>query len=447
MRAFANSFEKSSSYWQAREEYLSDIKQNKQQTTAELDIYIKDLVRRCQFTRTEVEARKIALLYHATVHFEVRKFVHNAKPEELTYDRMIEVAKAHERTCHEYQQHKQAHSAPVSGYQNPLIQTNALRKSFQKTRSCGKCGRSHPQGQCPAHGQTCHSCGKKGHWTQMCRTRRSSSSGRTPSPHPPNRQRRPSGGKPFKHQGGGGGNKGSGKFFKKGGTPGKAKKGNPPKKTHSLKLVISEEETVSKSVGVSGPAHPPKEKYSLAGPTHPPKEKYSLQTDSGKLRSNPFTCYALGNGNGSQVDDSNKKYKVYTDTDSDGKTEIITDIKFKFEGKVFAMEVKVDPGSETNCIPLSHFRRLFPQLCKTDGLPKETALEPTLAQFEAYDGGIMQAHGWTIMPTQNISTKKFHPVRYYMVEREDARILTSHATASWLDLVKVPTRLQNAKGK
>ena len=101
------------------------------------------------------------------------------------------------------------------------------------------------------------------------------------------------------------------------------------------------------------------------------------------------------------------------------------------------MEVKVDPGSETNCIPLSHFRHLFPQLCKTDGLPKETALEPTLAQFEAYNGGIMQAHGWTIMPTHNISTKKFHPVRYYVVEREDAWILISHATVSWLDLVKV----------
>ena len=101
--AFANSFEKSSSYWQAREEYLSDIKQSKQQMTAELDIYIKDLVRRCQFNRTEVEAHKIDLLYHATVHFEVRKFVHNAKPEEVTYDKMIEVAKAHEQTCHEYQ--------------------------------------------------------------------------------------------------------------------------------------------------------------------------------------------------------------------------------------------------------------------------------------------------------------------------------------------------------
>ena len=329
--AFANSFEKSSSYWQAREEYLSDIKQNKQQTTAELDIYIKDLVRRYQFTRNEVEACKIDLLYHATVHFEVRKFVHNVKAEELTYDRMIEVAKAHERTCHEYQQHKQAHSVPVSSYQNPLIQTNAVRKSFQKTRSCGKCGRSHPQGQCPAHRKTCHSCGRKGHWTETCRTRRNSSTGCTPSPHPPNRQRRPSGSKPFKQQGGRGG-KGSGKFFKKGGTPNKHKKGGaPPKKTHLLKLVISEEETVSNHVGISGPTHPPEEKYSLSGPTHPPKEKYSLQTNTGKPCSNPFICYALGNGNWSQVDNSNKKYRVYTDTDSDGKTEIITvNLKAKY---------------------------------------------------------------------------------------------------------------------
>ena len=29
---------------------------------------------------------------------------------------------------------------------------------------------------------------------------------------------------------------------------------------------------------ISGPIHPPKEKYSLTGPIHPPKVKYSLQT-------------------------------------------------------------------------------------------------------------------------------------------------------------------------
>ena len=75
------------------------------------------------------------------------------------------------------------------------------------------------------------------------------------------------------------------------------------------------------------------------------------------------------------------------------------------------MEVKVDPGSETNCIPLSHFRH-FPQLWSEDGNLRENALKPTLAQFEAYDGGILQAHGWIILPTWDINRdKKFYPVR------------------------------------
>ena len=135
---------------------------------AELDIYIKDLIRRCQFPQEEQESRKIDLLYHATAHFEVRKFVHNAKQDELKYDRMIEVAKAHERTCQEYQIHKQAHSmAPPSNYSNPLIQTSALSKSFQKgppKRTCGKCRYSHSHGECPAHGTTCSKCGHMNHW-------------------------------------------------------------------------------------------------------------------------------------------------------------------------------------------------------------------------------------------------------------------------------------------
>ena len=70
--------------------------------------------------------------------------------------------------------------------------------------------------------------------------------------------------------------------------------------------------------------------------------------------------------------------------------------------------------------------------------PKENALEPTLAQFEAYDGGIMTSHRWIILPTRDIrESNKFHPVRYYVVTREEARILISHATATWLGLVKV----------
>ena len=211
-KAFANSFEKSSSHWQARDKYLSDIKQAKHQTMAELDIYIKDLTRRCQFPAEDQESHKIDLLYHATAHFEVRKFVHNAKQEELKYDHMIEVAKANERTCQEYQIHKQAHSmAPPSNYSNPLMQTSALLKSFQKgppKKTCGKCRHCHSHSDCPAHGTTCSKCGCLNHWAKQCRSsgRRNSSTGCSPSPgRSQNRQRRFSGKQPNKGRGCGGG--------------------------------------------------------------------------------------------------------------------------------------------------------------------------------------------------------------------------------------------------
>ena len=171
----------------------------------------------------------------------------------------------------------------------------------------------------------------------------------------------------------------------------------------------------------------------LPRPAHPPKV-------SGEQFYNTFMCDALISNGNELYDLPSNKGKAYTDTDSDGKTEIITDITCKFKGKLIAMEVKVDPGSETNCIRLTHFRHLFPQLCSKDGSPKENALEPTLAQFEAYDGGIMTSHGWIILPTGDIRDNKFHPVRYYVVTREEARILISHATATWLGLMKVLCR-------
>ena len=147
-------------------------------------------------------------------------------------------------------------------------------------------------------------------------------------------------------------------------------------------------------------------KADLSRPAHPPKV-------TGEQFINTFTCDALTSNGNELYDPPSNQGKAYTDTDSDAKTEIITDITCKFKGKLIAMEVKVDPGSKTNCIPLSHFRHLFPQLCSKDGNPKENALEPTLAQFEAYGGDILHSHRWIILPTQDIrESKKFHPVRY-----------------------------------
>ena len=76
--------------------------------------------------------------------------------------------------------------------------------------------------------------------------------------------------------------------------------------------------------------------------------------------------------------------------------------------------------------------------------PKDNTLEPTLAQFEAYDGGILHSHGWIILPTRDIrDNKKFHPVRY--CGDKEARILISHATATWLGLGEGPMSKQGAQ--
>ena len=287
-KLFANSFEKSSSHWQARDEYLGDIKQTKHQTTVELDIYIKDLVCRCQFEQGEQESHKIDLFYHATVHLEVRNYVHNTKPEELSCDWMIEVAKAHERTCQEYQIHKQAHSGNLGNYSNPLLQTSALSKSFQKgppKKPCGKCEHKHNHSIWPAWGTTCGSCGRKNHWQAMCRSsrRRNSSTGCSPSPRQPQQQRQrwQSSNKYSKKSKAGGGSTGYKKV-----TP---KKGGKPQKPHKVASL-----TITRQL--SGPSHPPKvmalgsegnvsKPAGITTPAHPPKV-------SGEHFVNTFVCNA-----------------------------------------------------------------------------------------------------------------------------------------------------------
>ena len=315
-----------------------------------------------------------------------------------------------------------------------MLCRSLFRKASKKTY--GKCGCSHSHRECPAHGTTCSKCGCMNHWAQQCRSsgRRNSSTGHSPSPgRPQNRQRRFSSNKPNKGRGHGGGG-GKQKSTPKRPGSGHGRGGGKPFKANALTVTglprpqqpprvdgLGEnktKESVSMNAGLSRPAHPPKV--------------------SGEPFINTFACDALTSNGSELYEPPSNQGKAYTDTDSDGKTEIITDITCKFKGKLAATEVKVDPGSETNCTPLSHFRHLFPQLCSKDGNPKENALEPTLAQFEAYDGGIMTSHGWIILPTQDIrDSNKFHPVRYYVVTREEARILISHATATWLGLVKV----------
>ena len=147
--AFEKSFEQSTSFWHFRDAYLADFRQDESETTADLDLRIKQTVRGCQWQKESEEERMINLLYHATIYYEIRKFVQESDPNALTYEMVIEKAKAHERNVLEYKDHQAsnwgANSAP--SYNNPLLSAHTLSKRRPSGRvnigqHCGKCGKS-----------------------------------------------------------------------------------------------------------------------------------------------------------------------------------------------------------------------------------------------------------------------------------------------------------------
>ena len=129
---------------------------------------------------------------------------------------------------------------------------------------------------------------------------------------------------------------------------------------------------------------------------------------------------------------------LYTDTDPDDRSEIITDITIRMPGKAgtMMMEVKVDPGAQPSCIPLHKFKTLFPHLCR-DGLSKEGLLDNTQNEFQFYNGADMTCYGRLLIDVKDKVTKKYYPIRFYMMNTDVPRILISHAASYWLGLVKV----------
>ena len=56
----------------------------------------------------------IDLLYHATIYYEIRKYIQESDPNTLKYEMVIEKAKAHERNCLEYKDHQASHGGANS---------------------------------------------------------------------------------------------------------------------------------------------------------------------------------------------------------------------------------------------------------------------------------------------------------------------------------------------
>ena len=185
--AFEKSFEQSTSFWHFRDTYLADFRQDESETTADLDLRIKQTVRGCQWKKQSEEERMIDLLYHATIYYEIRKFVQESEPAALMYEMVIEKAKTHERNVLEYKDHQASHGRANSApsYNNPLLSAHALSKRWpsgcgNNGQCCGKCGKSHERGNCPTYGKTCDRCKGINHFKAVCHSKVTAKTGQSP---------------------------------------------------------------------------------------------------------------------------------------------------------------------------------------------------------------------------------------------------------------------------
>ena len=420
---FEKSFEQSSSFWHFRDAYLANFRQDPSETTSDLNLRIKQMVRGCQWKKETEEERMIDLLYHATIYYEVRKYIQESEPAALTYEMVIEKAKVHECNVLEYKDHQASHGGANSApsYNNPLLTAHALTKRWPSGRGnngyhCGKSGKSHERGNCPAYGKTCNKCKGINHFQAVCRFKVTAKTAQ--SPHRSKKSQ------PQRH-----GSMGSYRCHGKGGGKHQQQKKKMPKKPPKQNAYAV---TFKNSV--------PSEVTTTSGGERENHGKVSSKTvlsgpEEGMY--NRFSCFAV-HSKMSQSTNAKSKPLEGLYTDPDDRSEIITDITIRMPGKAgtMMMEVKVDPGVQPSCIPLHKFKTLFPHLCR-DGLPKEGLLDNTQNEFQSYNGGDMMCYGHLLIDVKDKVTKKYHPIRFYVMNTDVPRILISHAASYWLGLVKV----------
>ena len=339
------------------------------------------------------------------------------------YELVIKKAKAHERNVLEYKDHQASHGGAISApsYNNPLLSAHALSKRWPS--GCGnngqRCDKSHEQGNCPKYGKTCDKCKGINHFKAVCHSKITAKMAQSPhrskKSHP---QRHGSTGS-YSGQGKGGGNCQH------------QKKKTPKKPPKQKAYAVTFKNSVPSEVTITSGGEREKQgnvssKTVLSGPE-----------EEGTY--NRFSCFAVHSKMSQSTNAKSKPLEgLYTDTDPDDRSEIITDITIRMPGKAgtMMMEVKVDPGAQPSCIPLHKFKTLFPHLCR-DGLPKEGLLDNTQNEFQSYNGGDMTCYGHLLIDVKDKVTKKYHPIRFYVMNTDVPRILISHAASYWLGLVKV----------
>ena len=136
--------------------------QYRRKTDETLDDFItcaRTLAHKCQFSEEELSERLIELIIASTPYEGFRKEL-LGKDKRYPLQNVLKEGRKYEAiSAGNDQLHK-------------FDQKQTQIKEVSRGRKCSNCGTSHKPRQCPAYYDTCHACGKKGHWKSCCRLMR-----------------------------------------------------------------------------------------------------------------------------------------------------------------------------------------------------------------------------------------------------------------------------------
>ena len=129
---------------------------------------------------------------------------------------------------------------------------------------------------------------------------------------------------------------------------------------------------------------------------------------------------------------------ISNDTDSEGKTKILTILQLKLphHNSTDDITVKVDDGAEGNILPLNSFRAMFPHALDTNGYPRPGFLRGSKTTLECYDDGKLVNHGSIKLRLQHYSEDSFQDHSFYVVETKTPKpIIIGHPASIRLGLI------------
>ena len=250
------------------------------------------------------------------------------------YEMVIEKAKAHERNVLEYKDHQASHGGANSApsYNNPLLSAHALSKRRPSGRGnngqrCGKCGKSHERGNCPAYGKTCNKCQGINLFKAVCRSKVAA---KTAQPSP---KQEVTAAETWFH--------GELQWPRQRRWQPSTSEEEDPKEAAEAESVCSDDEKL-------GPIRSNNYIWWRERESRYCIKDGPIRTGGGKVRTTgflalQFTVKCLK----APMLKSKPTEGLYTDTDPDDRSEIITDVTIRMPGKAgtMMMEVKVDPGA------------------------------------------------------------------------------------------------------